>query len=49
MDPRTLKRVDGIVRTMIRSWVINQAVARYLDYEESGVPLASGVVEKATS
>ncbi len=36
MDPRTLKRVDGIARAMSRSraWVINQAVERYLDYEE---------------
>jgi predicted transcriptional regulator len=36
MDPRTLKRVDGIARALSRSraWVINQAVERYLDYEE---------------
>jgi predicted transcriptional regulator len=36
MDSRTLRRVDGIARTMSRSraWVINQAVERYLDYEE---------------
>ena len=36
MDSRTLKRVDGIARAMSRSraWVINQAVERYLDYEE---------------
>jgi len=36
MDPRTLKRVDGIARAMSRSraWVISQAIERYLDYEE---------------
>jgi len=36
MDGRTLKRVDGIAQTMSRSrtWVINRAVERYLDYEE---------------
>ncbi len=36
MDSRTLKRVDGVARAMSRSraWVINQAVERYLDYEE---------------
>jgi predicted transcriptional regulator len=36
MDPRKLKRVDGIARAMSRSraWVINQAIERYLDYEE---------------
>jgi predicted transcriptional regulator len=36
MDPRMLKRVDGIARAVSRSraWVINQAVERYLDYEE---------------
>jgi predicted transcriptional regulator len=36
MDARTLKRVDGIARAMSRSraWVINDAIERYLDYEE---------------
>jgi predicted transcriptional regulator len=36
MDPRTLKRVDGIARAMSRwrAWVINHAIVRYLDYEE---------------
>jgi predicted transcriptional regulator len=36
MDSRILKRIDGIARAMSRSraWVINQAVERYLDYEE---------------
>ena len=36
MDSRTLKRVDGLANAMSRSraWVINQAVERYLDYEE---------------
>jgi predicted transcriptional regulator len=36
MDPRTLKRVDGIAQAMSRSraWVINEAIERYLDYEE---------------
>jgi predicted transcriptional regulator len=36
MDADTLKRLDGIARALSRSraWVINQAVQRYLDYEE---------------
>ncbi len=36
MDGRTLKRVDGLARAVSRSraWVINQAVERYLSYEE---------------
>jgi predicted transcriptional regulator len=36
MESRTLKRVDGLANAMSRSraWVINQAVERYLDYEE---------------
>jgi len=36
MDSRMLKRVDGMARAMSRSraWVINQAIERYLDYEE---------------
>jgi predicted transcriptional regulator len=36
MGSRTLKRVDGLARAMSRSrtWVINHAVERYLDYEE---------------
>ena len=36
MNSRTLKRVDRIARAMSRSraWVINDAVERYLDYEE---------------
>jgi predicted transcriptional regulator len=36
MDARMLKRVDGIARAMSRSraWVINDAIERYLDYEE---------------
>ena len=36
MENRTLKRVDGLANAMSRSraWVINQAVERYLDYEE---------------
>jgi len=36
MGARTLKRVDSIARAMSRSraWVINEAVERYLDYEE---------------
>jgi predicted transcriptional regulator len=36
MGSRTLKRVDGLANAMSRSraWVINQAVERYLDYEE---------------
>jgi predicted transcriptional regulator len=36
MEGRMLKRVDGLANSMSRSraWVINQAVERYLDYEE---------------
>jgi predicted transcriptional regulator len=36
MEGRTLKRVDGLANAMSRSraWVINQAVERFLDYEE---------------
>jgi predicted transcriptional regulator len=36
MEGRTLKRIDGLAHAMSRSraWVINQAVERYLDYEE---------------
>ena len=36
MEGRILKRVDGLANAMSRSraWVINQAVERFLDYEE---------------
>jgi predicted transcriptional regulator len=36
LNPRTLKRVDGIARAISRSraWVINEAIERYLDCEE---------------
>ena len=36
MATRTLKRIDGVARALSRSrtWVINQALERYLDYEE---------------
>jgi predicted transcriptional regulator len=36
MDANTLKRLDGIAQAMSRSraWVLNQAIERYLDYEE---------------
>ena len=36
MESRTLKRVDSLASALSRSraWVINQAVERYLDYEE---------------
>jgi predicted transcriptional regulator len=36
MDSRTLKRVDGLADAISRSraWVINEAIERYLDYEE---------------
>ncbi len=36
MESRTLKRVDSLANALSRSraWVINQAVERYLDYEE---------------
>jgi predicted transcriptional regulator len=36
IDDDTLYRVDGLANTLscTRSWVINQAVERFLDYEE---------------
>ena len=36
MNEETLKRIDGVARAMSRSraWVINQALERYLEYEE---------------
>jgi predicted transcriptional regulator len=36
MDPRMLKRLDGIARAMSRSraWAISEAIERYLDCEE---------------
>ncbi|MDY6851157.1 MAG: CopG family ribbon-helix-helix protein [Thermodesulfobacteriota bacterium] len=36
MNDDTLEHVDGLAQTLSRSrtWVINQAVQRYLDYEE---------------
>ena len=36
MDANTLKRLDGIAQAMGRSraWVLNQAIERYLGYEE---------------
>jgi len=36
MATRTLRRIDGVARALSRSrtWVINQALERYLDYEE---------------
>jgi predicted transcriptional regulator len=36
LDARTLKRIDGLARaaSRSRSWVVNQALERYLEYEE---------------
>jgi predicted transcriptional regulator len=36
IDDDTLGRVDGLASTLSRSrsWVINQAIERFLDYEE---------------
>jgi predicted transcriptional regulator len=36
MDDDMLSRVDGLANTLnrTRSWVINQAIAQFLDYEE---------------
>jgi len=36
MGSGTLKRIDGVARAMNRSrtWVVNQAIEHYLDYEE---------------
>jgi predicted transcriptional regulator len=45
----TLKRVDGIARAMSRSraWVINEAIERYLDYEEWGVDAVKRELKEA--
>jgi predicted transcriptional regulator len=36
VDDNTLERVDGLARVLSRSrtWVINQAIDRFLEYEE---------------
>ena len=36
LDNDTLGRIDGLANTLSRSrsWVINQAIERFLDYEE---------------
>jgi predicted transcriptional regulator len=36
MDDQLLQRVDGIAKSLSRprSWVINQALERFVDYEE---------------
>ncbi len=36
IDDKVLGRVDGLAKALSRSrsWVINQAIDRYLDYEE---------------
>ena len=36
IDDKILGRVDGLAKTLSRSmsWVINQAIDRFLDYEE---------------
>ena len=36
IDDNILGRIDGLANTLsrTRSWVINQAIERYLDYEE---------------
>ena len=36
IDNDTLGRIDGLANTLSRSrsWVINQAIERFLDYEE---------------
>lgn len=48
MSDSTLGRIDGIAKNMARprSWVINQAVERFLDYEEWFVDqINSGIKE----
>jgi predicted transcriptional regulator len=49
MDANTLKRLDGIARAMSRSraWVLNQAIERYLDYEEWFVSAVSDGLKEA--
>jgi predicted transcriptional regulator len=49
MERRTLRRVDGLANAMSRSraWVINQAVERYLDYEEWFVGGVKHALEQA--
>lgn len=36
LDNDTLGRIDGLANTLSRSrsWIINQAIERFLDYEE---------------
>ena len=36
IDDNVLNRIDGLAKTLSRSrsWVINQAIDRFLDYEE---------------
>jgi predicted transcriptional regulator len=47
----TLKRLDGFARATSRSrtWVINQAIERYLDYEEWFVGEVEAALAEAKS
>jgi predicted transcriptional regulator len=49
MDANTLKRLDGIAQAMSRSrtWVLSQAIERYLDYEEWFVSAVSDGLKEA--
>jgi predicted transcriptional regulator len=50
-DARTLKRVDGLARAVSRSrsWGVNQALERYLEYEEwFTAEVAKGMKEAET-
>jgi predicted transcriptional regulator len=51
IEGRTLKRIDGLANAMSRSraWVINQAVERYLDYEEWFVAEVKQALKEAES
>ena len=49
MSDSTLGRIDGIARSLSRprSWVINQAVERFLDYEEWFVDQVNSGIKEA--
>ena len=49
MNDSTLSRIDGIAKNLSRprSWVINQAIERFLDYEEWFVSQVNSGIEEA--
>ncbi len=48
MDDNTLGRIDGIAKNLSRprSWVINQAIEKFLDYEEWFVGQVNSGIEE---